>query len=93
MNSHILTLSRPVPLSARLSNMYFAFVFPLQRCNISVYTDASAAFKIFFFVGASNSTGGASLFDTLSKLLGISEMKLKELRITGITFREVVMLP
>ena len=40
-------------------------------------------------MGAPNSTGWASLFETLSKLLGISEMKLKELRIIGITFREV----
>ena len=88
MNSYIITLSRPLPLSARLSNINCAFEFPLLLyCNISEYTDGSAVFK--FFVGASKCTGLASLSDTLSKLLGMSEIKLKELRMTGINLREV----
>ena len=88
INHYILTLSRPLPLSARLSNINCAFEFPLLLyCNISAYTDSSAVLK-FFVVGGSNCTGWTSLSDTLSKLFGISEMKLKELRMTGINLRE-----
>ena len=86
INCYILTLSRSLPVSARLSNINCAFESPLLLyCNISAYTDGSAVLK--FFVGGTNCTGWASLSDTLSKLFGISEMKLKELRMTGINLR------
>ena len=49
-NCYILALSRPLPLSAKLSNINCAFEFPLLLyCNISAYTDGSTVLK--FFVG------------------------------------------
>ena len=48
INSCILTLSRPLPLSARLSNINCAFEFPLLLyCSISAFTDGSAVLKKF----------------------------------------------
>ena len=47
--SYILTLSRPLPLSARLSNISCAFEFPLLLyCNISAYTDGSAVYNFLW---------------------------------------------